>query len=115
MLWVAATLCFFGFLRTGEVVVPADGAFDPLRHLAYGDVRIDDYRNPQSLEVRIKASKTDPYRKGVNIYVGRAAEGLCPVAADYMVKHGPQPGPFFLYENGQYLTRERFVKVMSGH
>ncbi len=56
MLWAAATLCFFGFLRTGEVVVPADGAFDPLKHLAYGDVRIDNYRDPQSLEVRIKAS-----------------------------------------------------------
>ena len=29
MLWAAATMCFFGFLRVGEVVVPSDSAFDP--------------------------------------------------------------------------------------
>ncbi len=31
---------------------------------------------------------------------------------DYMVKRGPQPGPFFTFESGWYLTRERFVKTM---
>ncbi len=114
MLWEAATLCFFGFQRTGEVVVPMDGAFDPRRHLAYGDVRIDDCQNPQNLEVTIKASKTDPYRKGVDIYVGRAPGGLYPVAAvtDYMVRCGPQPGPFVTFESGRYLTRERLMKAI---
>ena len=114
MLWAAATLCFFGFLRTGEVVVPTESTWDPSIHLVYGDLRIDSLQNPQVLEVHVKASKTDPYRKGVHIYLGRASAELCPVAAvlDYMVRHGQQPGPFFVLESGQFLTRERFVKAM---
>ena len=34
MLWAAALMCFFGFLRSGEVVIPTDSAFDPTTHLA---------------------------------------------------------------------------------
>jgi len=64
MLWVAATMCFFGFLRAGEVVVPSKSGFDPSSHLAYGDVRADNLSTPQSLEVRIKASKTDRFVMG---------------------------------------------------
>ena len=114
MLWAAATLCFFGFLRTGEVVVPTESTWDPSIHLVYGDLRIDSLQNPQVLEVHVKASKTDPYRKGVHIYLGRASAELCPVAAvlDYMVRRGQQPGPFFVLESGRFLTRERFVKAM---
>ena len=83
MQWTAATLCFFGFLRTGEVVVPTESTWDPSRHLVYGDLRIDSL---QVLEVHIKASKTDPYREGVHIYLGRASAELCLVAAvlEYM-------------------------------
>ena len=31
---------------------------------------------------------------------------------DYMVRRGQQPGPFFVLESGQFLTKERFVKAM---
>ena len=43
MLWVAATMCFFGFLRAGEVVVPSDMMYDAARHLSFGGVRVDSY------------------------------------------------------------------------
>ena len=111
MLWAAACMCFFGFLRAGEVVVPSDSQFDPSSHLAYGDVRVDNTAAPQYLEVRIKASKTDPFRQGVSVYLGVTAEELCPVAAilDYMVRRGPAAGPFFLFQDGKFLTRDRFV------
>ena len=39
MLWAAATMCFFDFLRVGEVVSPSDSGFDPEWHLTYEDVR----------------------------------------------------------------------------
>jgi len=80
MLWAAATMCFFGFLRAGEVVVPSEGGFDPSSHLAYGDVRANNLSTPQFLEVWIKASKTDPFRHGVSVYLGRTTGELCPVA-----------------------------------
>ena len=64
MLWAVATMCFFGFLRSGEVVVPSDRAFDPTVHLAYADVRIDSQVSPRMLEVRLKASKPTPFREG---------------------------------------------------
>ena len=114
MLWAAATMCFFGFLRAGEVVVPSDGGFDESCHLSFGDVRVDSHSSPQFLEVRIKASKTDPFRKGVTVYLGRTDGAICPVAASlaYMVSRGPAAGPFFTFGDGRCLTRERFVKAV---
>ena len=114
MLWAAATMCFFGFLRAGEVVVPSESGFDPSSHLAYGDVQADNLSTPQFLEVRIKASKTDPFRHGVSVNLGRTAGELCPVASilDYMVRQGARSGPFFTFADGRFLTREHFVSAV---
>ena len=35
MVWAAMTMCFCGFLRSGEVVAPSQSTFDPSRHLCY--------------------------------------------------------------------------------
>ena len=88
---------FFLFLRAGEVVVPSASNYDPAVHLSHGDVRAENTASPRYLEIRIKASKTDPFRKGVSIYVGRGSCDLCPVAAvlNYMVQRGSAPGPLF--------------------
>ena len=97
MLWEAVCMCFFGFLRSGEIVVPKDSEYDETVHLSYGDVRVDSTVNPQHLEVEIKASKTDPFRKGVTVYLGRTDGDLCPLSAilAYMVQRGSDKGPFF--------------------
>ena len=107
-------MCFFGFLRAGEVVIPDDTSYDKAIHLSYGDVALNDRDSPQFVVIRIKASKTDPFRRGVSIFIGRASEELCPVAAilDYMVRRGPSPGPFFRFNDGRSLTRDRFVKAV---
>ena len=114
MLWAAACMCFFGFLRSGEIVVPKDDEYDETVHLSYGDVKVDSTINPSYLEVRIKASKTDPFRKGVTVYLGRTDGDLCPVAAvlAYMVQRGPEKGPFFWFSRSRFLTRERLVSAM---
>ena len=116
MLWAAATMCFFGFLRAGEVVVPSDRGFEASTHLSYQDVRVDSQAAPRYLEVRIKASKTDPFRKGVSVFLGRTDGVICPVAATlaYMVLRGSGGGPFFTFGDGRYLTRERFVTAVRG-
>ena len=112
MLWAAVCTCFFGFLRSGEVVVPTDGGYDPSIHLLFGDIRLDNARDPQFLEVMIKASKTDPFRQGVKVYLGRTDADICPVAAvlGYMAQRGTDSGPFFRYTTDRVLTRERFVR-----
>ena len=111
MLWAAASLCFFGFMRSGELTIPSDSAYDESAPLCFKDVTVDSIQNPQALRVRLKASKTDPFRVGVDIFVGKTGNELCPVTAvlSYMVKRGPSPGPFFRFASGAPLTRPRFV------
>ena len=66
---------------------------------------------PSSLRIRIKASKTDPFQQGVDIFVWRTGNELCPVAVTlaYMVQRGPGPGPLFKFQDGKPLTCQRFV------
>jgi len=84
MLWAAACMCFFGFLRSGEVVVPADSEYDRTVHLSYGDVQVDSTVDPKYLEIRIKVSKIDLFG---TVYLGKTGREMCPVAAilAYMV------------------------------
>lgn len=107
-------MCFCGFLRSGEVVVPSQAGYDPTCHLSYGDVLVDNARTPTFLEIHIKASKTDPFRKGVSVFLGVTGGELCLVAAtlDYMVHRGSLGGPFFLFADGTFLTRDRFVHAV---
>ena len=56
MLWAAMCLCFFGFLRAGEVVAPDNSDFDPTQHLTYGDIAVDNASKPTYLQVTIKQS-----------------------------------------------------------
>ena len=64
--------------------------------------------------MKIKSSKTDPFRKGVNLFLGRTGSDLCPVAAmlDYLCMRGMSPGPLFQYMDGRFLTRQRFVDAV---
>ena len=64
------------------------------------------------VQVRIKQSKTDPFRKGVMVYLGSTGGELCPVAAvsAYLAVRGRAPGPFFVFEGGEPLSREVFVR-----
>ena len=91
MLWAACCLGFFGFLRAGEFTT--NGPFDPTVHLTAADLQVDSSTNPQSFRVLIKCSKTDPFRQGSFIYLGRGSLPLCPVTAltNYLHLHGPAP------------------------
>ncbi len=46
MLWAAACLCFFGFLRSGEVVVPSEKSYDAEVHLSVGNIKADNTVKP---------------------------------------------------------------------
>ena len=112
MLWAACTTYFFGFLRSGEITAPITHTFDSTYHLTLEDISVDNLGQPGAVQVRIKASKTDTFRKGVDIFLGRTSNSLCPVAAllAYLVIHGKGPGPLFCMANGAYLTRDLYVR-----
>ena len=94
--------------------MPSEKEYDPIVYLCFGDVRLDSHQSPSMLQVVIKCSKTDPFRLGVTLYIGAMNTELCPVAAviDYMLARGSKDGPLFLWQNGCFLTRERFVQVV---
>ena len=46
MLWAAALLGFFGFLRSGEFTVPSHNTFNPQCHLTPSDITVDRYEDP---------------------------------------------------------------------
>ena len=110
MLWAASCICFFAFLRVGELTVPSDSGYDPDVHLSLHDVAVDNPRVPSTVRIRIKQSKTDPFRKGIDLFVGRTSS-LCPVSAllQYLHTRGTSPGPLFQYRDGRPLTRARFA------
>lgn len=114
MLWAATSLCFFSFLRVGEAVSPSGSGYDPGWHLSVPNVSVHNYASPMYVVVRIKASKMDPFRQGVTIYLGRIKEVVCPVAAllNYIVKRSASRGPLFIFEDGRSLSCDRFVSAM---
>ena len=111
MLWAACSLCFFGFFRSGELTSPSENSFDPSVHLSFQDIAVDDKDNPTVLRVHLRASKTDPFRTGVDVYVGKTGDELCPVTAmvNYLSKRGGEDGPLFYYSSRKFLTRESLV------
>ena len=114
MIWAACTLEYFAFLRAGEMTVPNNKTFDPSVHLSVADIAVDDVKNPSVLQINIKQSKTDPFRRGVNLYVGRTGSDLCAVSAmlSYLTARGMGPGPLFRFADGRTLSRQLFVEAV---
>ena len=112
MLWAAVCMCFFGCLRAGEITAPERGCFDRRAHLTFRDVEVDNAEQPRKLKIRIKASKTDPFREGVDVYLGWTGQPLCPVSATVanLVRRKDGPGPLFRFEDGRPLTRPLLVR-----
>ena len=113
MLWAACCLGFFGFLREGEFTT--NSPFDPSIHLAVSDVQADALVDPTCFRVHIKSSKTDSFRVGCVIYVGRGNSVICPVVAlgNFLVLRGPYPGPLFCFADGRPLTRQRLSSMVQ--
>lgn len=111
MLWAAALLCFYGFLRSGEITIPSANAYDPTVHLNFTDLSFDAPVNPSIIRVNLKASKTDPFRVGVQIYIGKTTGPLCPIAAmlAYLAVRGSVHGLLFHHADGSPLTKAKFV------
>ena len=55
--------------------------YDPDVHLCYHNIKVDSHQNPTYPQVTLKASKMDPFRQGVTLYVGATQSNVSPVAA----------------------------------
>ena len=122
MFWAACLLAYFGFLRSAKFTIPSLSAFHPSRHLSVCDIALDVPLNTSCLQICIKASKTDPFRKGCNILIRSGSPPLCAVQAvvSFLEHWGNRPGPQFLFENGLSLSRSlltdrlRVILVSAG-
>ena len=93
----------------------SEEAYDSDMHLSLADIALDDKNNPTVIQVTIKWSKTDPFRKGVELYLGKTGKDICPVCAiiPYLVIRGVKPGPLFVFADGLYLTRQWFASLVT--
>ncbi len=104
MIWAAMLLAFFGFLRSSELV----------------GLRADDITQQcGAVTLAVRASKTDPFRKGITIYVAATQDiTLCPVQALqlYLTRRPPGAGPLLRFASGSPLTKtslNKLVKTLS--
>ena len=116
MLWAAVCVGFFGFLLAGEFTVRTSSDFDPSVSLTSSDIALDRHwhADPTMVRLTLKQSKTDPFRHGVDIFLGRTNTDLCPVSAllAFMAVRPKCPGPLFVYSDGTFLTRDKLVTAM---
>ena len=89
-------------------MTPTETEFDQSYHLGVSNVKVDSHINPTHMEVRIKASKTDPFRQGFTVQLGATQRTL----RVFLVLRGTDPGPLFKLENGKFLTRAMFVEKL---
>ena len=115
MIWAACCLAFFAFLRVSEFTIPADDQYDESCHLSFTSVSVDNRNNPKQLRISIKQSKTDPFRKGVDIFLGTTSNNVCPIKGilPYLAIRGNQKGPLFVFEDGRSLTQQRFSSALD--
>ena len=113
VLWAVCCTAFFGFCRLGELLLSSQSAFTPRRHLAWGDMAVDNQQTASMVRYHLKQSKTDQAGQGVDIILGRTGLDLCPVTAvlSYVAARG-RAGPFFLTTAGVSLTKQAFISEL---
>ena len=75
----------------------------------------DSTTNPKLIMIKIKQSKTDPFRRGITLYLGRTELPLCPVLGILPFKaiRGKRPGPLFILKDGRMFTRQIFSSSLD--
>ena len=88
----------FWFPAVWGFIAPEKEEFNPGEHLSFKDIAVDNATDPRVISVRIKQSKTDPFRQAVAILLGRTDTAICPVAAllAYLARRGSGDGLLFL-------------------
>ena len=106
--WAVCITCFCGFFRLGELVASSPHLHNPL---LFSDIAINSRSDPSTIEIHLRQSKTDPFNKGISVYLGRSGNDLCPVAAllAYLALRGGADGPLFCHPNGSPVLKSQVV------
>lgn len=116
MMETVCVIAFFGFLRCAEFTCYV--TFDPSSNLCLGDVGFHDTH----VILKLKQSKTDPFRKGVDIKLFCVAGRPCPTCllSEYIrVRNLAFPSrcsgadSLFLNSQGSPLTRPVFLSLLK--
>jgi hypothetical protein len=116
LMQAACLLAFFGFLRCGEFTQKFSST-DPQSYICMADIVI----NPESVSIRIKSSKTDPFRQGTWVHLYQTGGDICPVRtlqAFFKTRlclgsFAQSDDPFFALTDGMPLTRYKFVTYLK--
>ena len=73
LLWAAFTTAFYGFLRVGEFTSSVNASAT----LQWSDIQL----SPTALTIRLRQSKTDPFRRGHTLSISATNTSTCPVKA----------------------------------
>ena len=108
----AFNLAFSGMLRVSEFTCPRSHVFDHTVHLSRQDIAFS--TSPALVHIRIKQSKTDPFREGCIIRVARTGNAICPFDAllAYLRADRRHSGPLFALSDGSFLTRAHIHEVL---
>ena len=112
MLWAACCLGYFGFMRSGEFTFQSKSSSGTI---SFSDLAIDSHSSPSLLCIKLRKAKTDPFGKGVDIYMAKTGTTLCPVSAilDYIALRPKGEGPLLLHADGSPLTRDQLVRMVK--
>ena len=113
-MWCAASsIAFYGLLRCSEYTASSARFFDASVTLCFSDISFNEAGNIMS--IRIKASKTDPFRVGCSIRIGASARSTCAIRAmqRYIAGITAQAGPLFRFSSGEYLTRHHMSQFLA--
>ncbi|CAC5416016.1 unnamed protein product [Mytilus coruscus] len=101
--------------RCGEFTVDSCGNFDPAFNLCISDITI----LSDSIHLKLKISKTDPFRQGLTIKLFETGTEICPyrICCLYMNNHfqrNPSPEtPLFVDLTGAAVTRAKFLSLFK--
>ena len=108
MMWAASCLAFFGFLRSGEFTLQTAAAAPAIRA---SDAAVDSHTAPSVVCIHLRKAKTDPFGRGISLYLGRTGTDICPVAAllNYLSIRPRGDGPIFVHQDGSPLLKHQFI------
>jgi len=104
MLWAALAICFFGFMRSGELCSGShyDDSAKATSDLEFDDIVVDSYQTPSLIRMHLKTSKTNPFYSRSDIFIAATKDDLCLVGAllSWLVRCGKGPSPLFRFSSG---------------